>query len=164
MDWKCTGIETDSRISSAVSDVIRCRFTWAPPTRQEAAQGYILHRTAAVATGAVARSPSSPAGFLDGAVFMHPPPAARAPTGAEFSRFHIMADSCVLMRVRALLCVWAPAFRALSGQSLQNGREPICDIDLVGDQALLKHLLCGSSFLCDMNVSHVERQCDISAQ
>ncbi len=59
----------------------------------------VRRRGAAVA---FARSPSSPAVFLDGAVFMHSPPSARAPTGAGFARFRIMADSCVLMRDGAI--------------------------------------------------------------
>ncbi|WP_204375634.1 hypothetical protein, partial [Burkholderia pseudomallei] len=53
----------------------------------------------AIAAAAFARSPSSPAGFLDGALFMHWPPAARAPIGAVFRLFHIVADSCVFMQI-----------------------------------------------------------------
>lgn len=48
--------------------------------------------------------PSSPAVFLDGAVFMHRLSSARAPTGVGSGRFRIRADSCVLMRGDANRC------------------------------------------------------------
>ncbi|OMT37529.1 hypothetical protein AQ757_07260 [Burkholderia pseudomallei] len=52
----------------------------------------------AIAAAAFARSPSSPAIFLDGAVFMHPLSAARAPTGEGARQLHMVVDSCILMR------------------------------------------------------------------
>lgn len=54
------------------------------------------------AAAAFARSPSSPAVFLDGAVFMHRLSSARAPTGVGSGRFRIRANSCVLMRDGAI--------------------------------------------------------------
>lgn len=69
-------------------------------------EGPAAHAPAIVAT-AFARSPSSPAVFLDGEVFMHCAAAARAPTGAESPQFHIVTDSCVLMRGGAIWCAAA---------------------------------------------------------
>ncbi|SUW59108.1 Uncharacterised protein [Burkholderia oklahomensis] len=65
----------------------------------------LARQRAAGRDGGFARSPSSPAVFLDGAVFMHWRPPTRAPTGAGFRRFRIVANSCVLMHDAADRCV-----------------------------------------------------------
>lgn len=62
----------------------------------------LARQRAAGRDGGFARSPSSPAVFLDGALFMHSLPAARAPTGAGLGRIRIVANSCVLMRRGAI--------------------------------------------------------------